>query len=226
MSITPTALFRTAGVAAVASGVLFIAVQINHPVLTAGFATTTEYVLRESAKIVMAFCGLVGITGMYLRQVRQTGVVGLLGYLLFATGFLTILSVQVIGVAVIPRVAAISPDYVDDVLAALGGGSASGDIGALSVVNSIGGLAYLLGGLVFGFALFRANVLARWASVILAAGTVATFVLPFLPDFNDRLLAIPTGIAMIGLGYSLVTRAHDPAAAVGASATTTAPATR
>ncbi len=44
--------------------------------------------------------------------------------------------------------------------------------------------------------------------------TIATVLLSMLPDLNDRLLAIPTGIAMIGLGYSLFTRASDAAAPV------------
>lgn len=226
MSITPTALFRAAGVAAVASGVLFIAVQIKHPVLNSDIATTGEYALRESAKIVMAVCGLVGITGMYLRQVRQTGILGLIGYLLLSAGYLTILSIQVLGVAVIPHLAALSPEYVDDVLSTLGGGAPTGDIGALSTINSVGGLAYVAGGLAFGIALFRANVLARWASVVLAAATVATVALPLLPDFNDRLLAVPMGVAMIGLGYSLVTRAHDASAVIDPSVTAATPVTR
>ena len=34
------------------------------------------------------------------------------------------------------------------------------------------GMAYWLGGLLFGIALFRAGVLARWAAALLAAGTV------------------------------------------------------
>jgi hypothetical protein len=211
MPITPALLTRTAGIAAIASGALFIAVQIGHPTLDAAFATTTEYIFRESAKILMALLGLVGVTGMYLRQVRESGVIGLIGYLLFSAGFLTILAIQIIGVTILPTVAAISPDYVNDVLAVLSGGSSPGDIGGLAVLNNVGGIGYMLGGLVFGIALFRANILARWASVVLAVGTVATVLLSMLPDLNDRLLAIPTGVAMIGLGYSLFARSSAAA---------------
>jgi hypothetical protein len=39
--------------------------------------------------------------------------------------------------------------------------------------------------------------------VLLAAGSVATLAIPLLPQVNERLFAIPTGIAMVGLGYSL-----------------------
>ena len=65
------------------------------------------------------------------------------------------------------------------------------------------GAVQLGGGLLFGIALFRANILARWAAVVLAAGSVATIAIPLLPQINQRLFAIPTGIALIGLGYSL-----------------------
>ena len=45
----------------------------------------------------MAVLSLAGITGMYLRQVKQTGVLGLLGYLAFGDGYLLMLSTEVIG---------------------------------------------------------------------------------------------------------------------------------
>jgi hypothetical protein len=60
-----------------------------------------------------------------------------------------------------------------------------------------------VGGLVFGTALFRANILARWAAAVLAAGTISSILIPFLPQINERLFAVPTGVALVGLGYSL-----------------------
>src|SRR3954452_5848108 len=117
MTITPTTLSRASGLAAVAAGLLFIAVQINHPLLNAPFTTTTEYTVRETAKIFMAVFSLIGITGIYLRQVRQIGLLGLIGYAVLALGYLTILCVQVIAVFVLPELASSQPGYVNDVLA-------------------------------------------------------------------------------------------------------------
>ena len=73
MTITPTTLIRWAGVAAVAAGVIFIGVQINHPHLDATSIQTTDVVVRDTLKVLMAALALVGITGMYLHQVRQNG---------------------------------------------------------------------------------------------------------------------------------------------------------
>ncbi|MDD1477742.1 hypothetical protein [Arthrobacter sp. H16F315] len=212
MSITPARLARSAGLAAVAAGLLFIGVQISHPPLDAEFATTTEYTVRQSLKVLMSGLSLVGITGMYLRQVKQAGVLGLIGYLVFGAGYLLMMSVEVIGAVVFPTLARMAPGYVNDVFAVVTGGHASGDIGLMQLLNLASAATFLGGGLLFGIGLFRANILARWATVLLAAGSVATLAIPLLPQVNERLFAIPTGVAMIGLGYSLWHGLRAPAA--------------
>ena len=50
MTITSTTLTRAAGVAAAVAGLLFIGVQIGHPHLDADVATTTEYTVRETVE--------------------------------------------------------------------------------------------------------------------------------------------------------------------------------
>lgn len=203
MTITSTTLTRAAGVAAAVAGLLFVGVQINHPLMDVTFATTPEYAVREVVKVLMAVLALVGITGMYLRQVKQTGVLGLLGYVLFGAGYLLVMSVQVVGVVVLPSIAHSAPGYVNDVLAVATGGTATGDIGLMQTLSLVSGIGYVAGGLIFGIALFRANVLARWAAALLAAASVATLAIPLLPLINQRLFAVPNGVALVGLGYSL-----------------------
>jgi hypothetical protein len=203
MTITTTTLTRAAGLSAVAAGLLFIGVQINHPHLDVTFVTTTEWTVRQSAKVLMAVLSLAGITGMYLRQVKQTAVLGLLGYILFGAGYLIIMSIEVVGACVLPALAHNEPGYVNDVLAVAGGGHPAGDIGLIRPVSLAAGITYMGGGLLFGIALFRANVLARWAAALLAGGTLATAAIALLPQINERLFAIPTGVALVGLGHSL-----------------------
>ena len=216
MTITTTKLTRAAGLSAVAGGLLFIAVQIKHPHLDATFITTTEYAVRETMKIFMTVFSLIGITGIYLRQVRQIGVLGLIGYVVLGVGYLALLGVQVVGVFVLPSLAASQPGYVNDVLAVATSGTPIGDVGRMQTLSHIG-IAYIVGGLIFGIALFRANVLARWAAVLLSVGAVATVATAQLPELTQRLFAIPVGVAMIGLGYSLwrTTRTEHNDAAIG-----------
>lgn len=203
MTVTPTSLTRAAAVAAVAAGAIFIGVQVGHPHLDISSVTTTDVVVRNALKVLMAPLALAGITGMYLSQVRRNGVLGLIGYLALATGYLLIMCTTFVAAFVLPAVAGTASSYVDDVIALSTGGSATGDVGALGVVWQVQSLCYLAGGLVLGVALYRARVLARWATALLALGGVLSVALSVMPDAFYRLLAFPNGIAMIGLGISL-----------------------
>jgi len=218
MTLTSTSLTRAAGVAATAAGVLFIGVQINHPHLDADTIQTTEMAVRGTGKVLMAVLALAGITGMYLSQVRRNGILGLIGYLVLSVGYLTIMGTAYAAAFVLPAVAAADPGYVNDAIAATTGGSPTGDIGLLATVAHVQDLAYLAGGVLFGVALFRARVLARWATVLLAVGGAVSAALSMMPDAFYRLLAFPNGIAMIGLGVSLwLGRRRPEAAGTGAS---------
>lgn len=202
MTITPTTLTRAAAAAAMGGGLLFIAVQIKHPLLDAPFTTTTEFTVRFTAKIFMAVFSLIGITGIYLRHVQKIGVLGLIGYAFLSAGYLTILSVQIIGVFVLPDLAASQPGYVNDVLAVAHSGTPVGDVSRFQTLNNVG-ITYIIGGVIFGIALFRARVLARWAAALMSVGAVATVATFQLPELGQRLFAIPVSVALIGLGYSL-----------------------
>jgi hypothetical protein len=203
MDITSNRLTAAAGLCAAAAGAIFIGVQINHPHLDAASIQTTEMAVRDTLKVLMAALALAGFTGMYLSQVRRNGALGLVGYLVLSAGYLMIMSTAYIAAFVMPTVAASNPGYANDVIAASTGGSPTGDIGALATMAQVQGIAYLGGSLLFGIALFRARVLARWATVLLAVGGIVSAALSMMPDAFYRLLAFPNGIAMIGLGVSL-----------------------
>ena len=211
MTITPTTLTRAAGIAAAAAGLIFIGVQINHPPMEVASVATTEWAVRGTAKVVMAALALAGITGMYLRQVRRSGLLGLIGYLVFAAGYVTIGSVAFVSAYALPSLAGTAPGWVQDVLAAADGRTPTGDIGLMGTAIAVEGYLYLAGGLLFGIALFRARVLARWAAALLAAGTVASLAIPFLPVAFARPFAYPTGVALAALGYSLWRNARTEA---------------
>jgi hypothetical protein len=203
MTVTTSNLLRAAGVAAAVAGAIFIGVQINHPAMDVSSVTSTEWAVRNVAKVVMAALALAGITGMYLRQVRRIGVLGLVGYLLFSAGFLVMLSLAFVAAFVLPSLADTAPGFVQDALTTAEGGKPIGDIGLMQVAFFASALGYMGGGLIFGLALFRARVLARWASALLAVATVSTVALAALPASFDRPFAVPTGVALIGLGVSL-----------------------
>jgi hypothetical protein len=203
MSITPGHLSRGAAAAAILAGLTIMAVQIGHPHLDVTSVDTTEWALRNSAKMAFAALALAGITGMYLRQIKETGLLGLIAYVLLSTGYLLIFSTAFVAGYVLPSLAELAPDYVNGVLTAAAGGTATSDIGLIEYALAAEGITYLLGGLLFGIALFRADILTRWASALLSAGAVFTVSLSVLPEDFYRLLAYPNAIALIALGYSL-----------------------
>ena len=203
MTVTTTNLTRAAAVAAAVAGAIFIGVQINHPPMDTFLTDTNEWVIRCTAKLVMAALALAGITGIYLRQVRQMRVLGLIGFVVFASGYLLVFATEAIAVFVLPALTEKAPAFVNDVVIAAAGAKPNGDIGHLQILFNLMGIGYLLGGLIFGIALFRAGVLARWAAVLLAVSTVATGALAVLPESFDRPMAVPEGVALIALGISL-----------------------
>jgi hypothetical protein len=139
-------------------------------------------------------------------------------HLLFGAGFLMIAIVSFAETVILPEIADSTPGYVDDFVATLVGDPVTGDVGGLSLANGIAGITYLLGGLVFGIALYRANVVAHWAALLLAIGAVAPLLLGgVLPDSMMRTATFPTAIALIGLGYSLWREHADAASMTSAS---------
>jgi hypothetical protein len=203
MTVSATSLTRAAGICAALAGLIFIAVQIKHPPMDVHTVTTTDWVVRSTAKAVMAALALIGITGMYLRQRREMGVLGRVGYVIFGVGYLLMLSTEIIAAFVLPGLAHSSPTYVNNVVVAAFGGHPTSSIGGMQTLFDLSGLTYLVGGLLFGIALFRARVLAQWAAALLAVGTLATVALKVLPQSFNRPMAVPTGVALIGLGISL-----------------------
>src|SRR4029453_16318576 len=220
MNITATGLIKAAAAAAAVAGAIFIAVQINHPATDTFTTENTQWVARSCAKTLMAALALAGITGMYLRQYRKAGLLGLIGYLVFAAGYLALLSVEVIAAAVLPNLVDTEPGFVNDVVAAANGGTPNGDIGGLQTLFNVAGAGYILGGLIFVVALFPPRVLPRWAPALLAVRTAATAALAVLPDSFNRPFAVPEGIALIALGVSLwrnPRESHQPAPATSAA---------
>jgi hypothetical protein len=203
MDLTANRLTATAGLCAAAAGAIFIGVQINHPPADVAHLVTTDVLVRESAKVLMCVLALVGLTGMFLRHRSRFGVLGLAGFSLLTVGYLALFATECIVGYVLPTIAHSNPGYVQAVIDAAVGRSTSVDIGHMQELLLATGVGYPLGGLLFGIALFRARVVSRWASLLLAYGTVSALALAALPESFNRPFAVPTGVALIGLGVSL-----------------------
>ena len=118
---------------------------------------------------------------MYLRQVTETGLPGLVGFLLFGSTFVLTIAVTFVEVFVLPPLADQRPSTSRTSSPSSPAAPSSATSGPCSSRVLVAAVGYLLGGLLFGLVLYRARVLARWASLLLAVGSVATSWFPSSP---------------------------------------------
>jgi hypothetical protein len=203
MSITTATLTQAAGLSAVLSGLLYILIQPIHPPEAVSTVTGSAWAIVAYMTMAMSILGLVGVTGIYLRQVKETGVLGLIGYLLFALFYLGTTAWTFAEALILPALSAQAPQFVDGFLGVFDGSGGGAGLGALGAMGLLIFPVYLLGGVLLGVAMFRAGILARGGAVLLALGAASTLLVQFLPHAAARYAAVPVGVALIWLGYSL-----------------------
>jgi hypothetical protein len=204
MNITSSNLIRVCGLALVPAGIVFAGIQPIHPPDVVESVTTPAWVIITSLKYVMSVLFVVGITGLYARQVEKVGLFGLVAFLVLATSW-TLQSAFVFTEAfVLPPLAATAPEFVDAALGISYGHTGNVNLGALPMIYSIGvGITYMLGGLLFGIATFRAGILPRVPAALLALAATLTPLAALLPHAEQRYAAIPVALALAWLGYAL-----------------------
>jgi hypothetical protein len=216
MTVLPSHLTRAAGLSAIASGLLYIAIQPIHPEETVSAVTGTAWAVVGAMTIAMAVLALAGITGIYLRQVTESGLLGLVGYLVFASFFFLAFAFTFAEIFILPQLADESPRFVDSFNSIFAGEDVAMDLGALELLAPVAAVLYMGGGALFGLAVFRARVLDRRAGLALTVGALAALLAAVLPHEVGRYAAVPLGLAMIWLGHSLrnSTVIELPAAAI------------
>jgi hypothetical protein len=213
MKITTPKLIRWAGLSAMAAGILFIAIQAIHPLDVLSSVTTAQWAIVHELSIAMDLLGLLGVAGLYARQVEKSGWLGLAGYLLFSLFWAFSLAFHFIEVFITPVLATVAPKLAEGLLGIVTGVPSQINLGALPTVYSLTGmLGYALGGLLFAIAIFRARILPRWAGVLLAISIVLPFFTHSLVQHPyDRIFAVPVGLALSWLGYALWSERRAPA---------------
>ena len=211
MQPTTSGLIRWTGLAAMGAGIIFAVIQPIHPLDILSSVTTTPWVIIQSVKTVMCFLGLLGMVGLYSRQVKETGWLGLAGYLLFSLFYALTIAFAFAEALILPLLATQAPKFIDGFLGIINGAASEVSLGALPTLYAVAGVGYVLGGLLFGIAMFRARILPRWAAGLFAAGALLPIVLAMLPHPLDRTFAVPMGVALVGLGFALCTERRAPA---------------
>ena len=196
-------LTRAAGLAALAAGIIYAGIQPIHPPDVLASVTTTAWAIITPLKTVMAILFLLGITGIYSRQVKESGWLGLAGFLLLFLCWSLQTAFIFAEAFVIPPRATVAPAFIDGFFGIVNGHPVDTYLGALPAIYAVLGIMYMLGGLLFGIANFRARILPRGAAVLLAAASALTPLAAMFPHEIQRYAGIPVGLALAWLGYAL-----------------------
>ena len=151
----------------------------------------------------MCLLFLLGIAGIYARQAKEAGWLGLTGFLLFSLSW-ALQSAYVFAEAfILPLLATTEPKFVDGLLGMASGHGSEVYSRRLPALYNLVGILYLLGGLLFGIA-----TIPRWRPVALGRGADGRHgpVDPFaalLPHQIQRFAAVPMGLSLAWLGYAL-----------------------
>ena len=192
-------LIRTGGGLASAAAGLLLA--LGHLLDLGGnpeYGTVLGGTLVLAAHVVLVFA----LVALYAAQIEQSGLLGNLGMVLGVVG-----TTLVSGVVLV-EIAGASGAEVDTVLGA----------GLPSVLALLGGLAFLIGLILFGTATMRAGVFPRWAGLLLIVGDVVFGAGSFAgaaATIFEIIGALITCAALVWLGLSLLsgsgTSAGQPA---------------
>ena len=203
MTITTSALHRVAAIAASLAGLTYIVIQFVHPADVVASLATQTWVTVHILSFGMAVLAMIGLAGIYLRQVRQVGILGLVGYLMFGFFFILQAAFNFTEALVAPLVAHDAPQLAVDIVGLFGRYASVSDLGLLAGLPLLGSVLYVGGALLFGIAIIRGRVLSRGAGILLIVAAALTPAAGLLPHNIERMAAIPMGLALIWLGYSL-----------------------
>lgn len=200
---TSSKLIRWSGLAAVVAGLIFAGIQPIHPPDVVASVNTSAWGIITALKTVMCLLFLLGIVGLYARQVNKVGWLGLAGYLLLSLSWALQTAFVFAEAFIMPALASTAPQFVNDYLGLARGDASTAALGPLPTLYSVVGLGYILGGLLFGVATLRAGILPRWAGGLLVVAAAVTPIAAVLPHQIGRFAAVPVALAFICLGYAL-----------------------
>ena len=202
---------RWAGLSAVVAGVLFVVQTIIHPPDDPSSVVTSLWAISHYLLLGYFVFGLLGISGIYARQVEEAGLLGLVGFLMFfvwlalSTGFIFIEAF------ILPPLATEAPQFVEGFLGIFGGSVGESNLGVLEAVLPLGALLYIVSGLLFGISILRAGILPGWAVIVFIVGTVSALSVTLLPEGVGRIAAVPYGLGLAWLGYALWSERQEKA---------------
>ncbi len=208
--ISTAALLRLAGFSAMLAGLCLIVMGLFHPENDSAFVTTPTWIIVHIFATSLGFFGVLGLAGLYARQVEKAGWLGLIGFLLFSGWMALQMPFSFIEAALLPHLAAEFPPFVAGFLGMFTGIPSQVNLGVLPTLWNISGPMLILGSLLFAIATFRAGVLPRWAAGFLALGSLMIPVGAIVPhELQAKIILIPMGLGVAWMGYALFSHRQE-----------------
>jgi hypothetical protein len=202
----PARLAPLGGLALILGGALSIAGGVLHPVIeheshSIAAATQPAFPLAHLLLLIGGALLLIGLPAFYARIAPRTPILGLVGFAVCALGNAAfIVPFAFYETVIIPTLAA---DPMTQAIVAPGGMLSSSL--AFTLFQGLGAPLYLLGMLVLGIAAVRSRAVPTWAGVLLALAPIIVMVpVPETPVLTGLLIELPRGLAVVGVGWSLL----------------------
>jgi len=182
---------RWAGLSTIVSGLLLaVGFLLHAPAEDAATMSSSMWALSHALVTLGALFLLLGIVGLYARQIQESGLLGLIGFVVIFASTASIFSITYFQSFIEPAEAANVPEFAEALI--------SGQIPTpVLVILPLTFLLFPLGWILFGVGSFRANVLPRWAFIATAVGAI-------LITLSEEMSPVLLPIGGVALGAGLV----------------------
>jgi hypothetical protein len=119
MKPTASKVIRWAGLAAMVGGIFYVVVGLFHQPNILSSVTTTQWAIVHVLATAMCFFFLLGIAGLYARQVEEAGWIGLAGFLLFSLNWVLTVPFTFAETFILPQLATQAPKLAQGFLGIL-----------------------------------------------------------------------------------------------------------
>jgi hypothetical protein len=199
--MSSTTSYRLSAIALILGSVLAFIYSVSQAFINGPFPEALASPVAVIGSLV-GFIGsvlvLLGLPGMYTRQAKQAGILGLLGFLLiwYVTLFHGVL-IPFTSVTIVPML--VTDPATRHLLAA-------GPLASFDLFNYVSIVGETVGILLLAIATLRARVFPRWNAWLLIATLVLNIVsfVPFFPDALGNMAAQIGYVALAGFGYALL----------------------
>ena len=201
--MSSTTSYRLSGVALIIGSVLGIIYYVSEAFISGPFPQALAGPVAVIGSLI-GFIGsmlvLLGLPGVYTRQAKPAGILGLLGFLFvwYVTLFQGVL-IPFTSVTIVPVI--VTDPAARHLLAA-------GPLASFDPFNYVSMVGQTVGILLLAIATLRARVFPRWIAWLLIATLVLNAVsfVPFFPNALGNVAAIIGYLPLAGFGYALLSR--------------------